>query len=113
MATKQSNGNVGTKSRVELKQQNQKAVKNPNDEPKTNATKNKKQEKSKRKKKLKKPRRRIFPITLRIIIILALCATALVLGAMVGYGIIGDGNPTDVLLKETWQHIIDFVKKEE
>ncbi|RDW22238.1 DNA-directed RNA polymerase subunit beta [Oceanobacillus arenosus] len=61
----------------------------------------------------KKPRLRIFPIWLRIIIVLILAAAALVLGLMIGYGILGDGVPTDVLKKETWQHIIDIVTKVE
>ncbi|RDW20570.1 DNA-directed RNA polymerase subunit beta [Oceanobacillus chungangensis] len=61
----------------------------------------------------KRPRLRMFPIWLRIIIVLTLAAAALVLGLMIGYGILGDGVPTDVLKKETWQHIIDIVTKVE
>lgn len=52
---------------------------------------------------------RLFPIWLRIIIVLALVALAAVLGAMVGFGIIGDGRPADVLKWETWQHILDIM----
>ncbi|MGI8316633.1 DNA-directed RNA polymerase subunit beta [Halobacillus mangrovi] len=61
----------------------------------------------------RKARRRILPIWLRIIIVLLLSALALVLGLMVGYGVLGDGKPTDALNWETWQHIWDIVTKTE
>ncbi|RYG71617.1 DNA-directed RNA polymerase subunit beta [Lentibacillus lipolyticus] len=64
------------------------------------------------KRRNKKPRRRIFPIWLRIIAVLVLSAAALAAGLMIGYGVIGDGNPTDALKWETWQHIIDIVVKQ-
>lgn len=73
------------------------------------------QEKEKRRQeriKSKKPIRRIFPIWLRIIVVLILSVAALIAGLMIGYGIVGDGVPTDALKFETWQHIIDIVKKE-
>lgn len=70
-------------------------------------------EQKKEKRKQRKPRRRIFPIWLRIIVVTILCAAGLVLGAMVGYGVIGDGDPKDVLQKETWLHIYDIVFKQE
>lgn len=69
-------------------------------------------EKKEAKRKNKKPRRRIFPIWLRIIVVIVLCALALILGAMIGHGILGDGKPTDALKIETWQHIIDIVVEE-
>jgi|SRR5690625_1556201 len=75
-----------------------------------------KQEKDKRKQerlRSKKPRRRIFPIWLRIIVVLLLSVAALAAGLMIGYGIVGDGVPTDALKFETWQHILDIVNKEE
>ena len=62
-----------------------------------------------------KPKRwvrvRMLPIWLRILLFVLLLAGSLVLGAMVGYGVIGDGNPSDVFKAQTWQHIIDIVKK--
>lgn len=61
----------------------------------------------------KKARRRIFPIWLRLIVILILCVVALIVGLIVGYGILGDGVPSDALKWETWQHIVDIVKKKE
>jgi cobalamin biosynthesis Mg chelatase CobN len=60
----------------------------------------------------KAPRVRVFPIWLRILIFLALTLLALIAGLMIGYGIIGDGNPIDILKVETWRHIIDIVVKE-
>jgi hypothetical protein len=52
---------------------------------------------------------RLFPIWLRIIIVLAIIIVAMVLGVMVGYGVIGDGQPADALKWRTWQHIIDIM----
>jgi hypothetical protein len=72
-----------------------------------------KTEKSMKEKSPKVGRRRILPIWLRIIIVLVLSALALVLGLMVGYGVLGDGKPTDALNWETWQHIWDIVSKTE
>jgi hypothetical protein len=37
---------------------------------------------------------------------------SLLAGIVVGYSVIGDGNPQDALKKSTWTHIIDFVNKE-
>ena len=52
---------------------------------------------------------RLFPIWLRIILVLVLLVLAAVLGVMVGYGMIGDGEPSDALKWETWQHILDLM----
>lgn len=52
---------------------------------------------------------RLFPIWLRIVLVLVLFAVAAMLGAMVGYGIIGDGEPQDALRWETWRHIWDIM----
>jgi len=74
-----------------------------------NATKIQTRKQLKEERTKKKPRRRIFPLWLRIIVILILAAGALATGLMIGFGVIGDGTPTDVLKVETWQHIIDIV----
>nr|WP_033445792.1 DNA-directed RNA polymerase subunit beta [Ornithinibacillus scapharcae] len=71
----------------------------------------KKQKEEKRKNR--KPRLRIFPIWARIIVVSVLSVIALAVGLMIGYGGLGDGEPRDALKWETWQHIIDIVKKEE
>lgn len=114
-----------TKSRVERKQrrQQQAATQEQHDVLTHHETKEEhdskksrqqqRAEQKKEKKKRRKPRRRIFPIWLRLIVVAALCAAGLVLGAMVGYGVIGDGDPQDVLKKETWIHIYDIVFKQE
>lgn len=75
-----------------------------------------KQQKAKQKaekKKNKKPKRRAFPIWLRIIVVLLLCTIAVVLGAIVGYGIVGSGKPSDALDMDTWRHIVELVTKTE
>lgn len=59
--------------------------------------------------KAKRVRVRLFPIWLRVIVVGILLAASLAGGLMVGYGIIGEGNPSDALEKSTWQHIYDIV----
>ncbi|MBM7577921.1 DNA-directed RNA polymerase subunit beta [Jeotgalibacillus terrae] len=55
---------------------------------------------------------RLFPILIRVALILLLAGLSLVVGLMVGYGVIGDGSPQDALKKETWTHIIDLVTQD-
>ncbi|MEI3611974.1 DNA-directed RNA polymerase subunit beta [Pseudogracilibacillus sp. SO30301A] len=55
---------------------------------------------------------RKFPIWLRIIVVLILFVLCLIIGVIVGYGVIGDGNLTEALDLQTWQHILDIVQKE-
>ncbi|WAA12152.1 DNA-directed RNA polymerase subunit beta [Fervidibacillus halotolerans] len=62
-------------------------------------------------KKPKKMRIRLIPIWLRIIIVLVLLIVFFFIGAMIGYGIIGDGKPLDVFKTSTWTHIFDIVNK--
>lgn len=57
----------------------------------------------------KKLRVRVFPVWLRLIVILVLCVIALVGGAMMGYGIIGKGDPLNVFDIKTWTHIRDII----
>lgn len=71
-----------------------------------------KQHQKAEKKKQIKPRRRVFPIWLRLIVVILLAAAALMAGLMIGYGLLGDGNPLDALRLETWQHLIDIVMQE-
>ena len=59
-----------------------------------------------------KIRIRIFPIWLRIIVVALLVSIAFVVGSMIGYGVIGNGKPTDILQKSTWTSIVDLVNKE-
>ena len=46
-----------------------------------------------------------------ILIVVALLVVAVfLLGTMIGYGTLGDGNPKAVFNRETWTHIADFFK---
>lgn len=68
--------------------------------------------KEKRGKRKRRSTRRIFPIWLRLIIFSLLCTGALIIGLIIGYAILGDGSPKDILKIDAWQHIIDIVKKD-
>lgn len=70
------------------------------------------QEDASSKKRKKKFRRRKFPITLRIFVVLILFIICLLVGLIVGYGFLGDGEPMDALNIETYQHIFDIMNKE-
>ncbi len=54
-------------------------------------------------------RYRLIPIWLRVLLLVIFTAASLVAGLMIGYGVVGDGNPKDALKKSTWTHIIDLV----
>jgi hypothetical protein len=56
---------------------------------------------------------RLLPIWLRVVLVLLLLIGAAIFGAMIGYGYIGDGEPGDVLKKETWIHILDIITGKE
>lgn len=57
-------------------------------------------------------RARLLSLLIRIIGIPILFAIALVVGAIVGFSVVGDGQPVDVFKKSTWQHIVNFVKED-
>lgn len=63
----------------------------------------------KKKKKRKKERIRLIPIWLRLVIVILLCGLSLVTGLMFGYGVIGNGTPTEILQRETWEHIVNII----
>lgn len=67
---------------------------------------------TRKKSRPKRYRKRKFPIILRLLVVLILLAGSLVGGLMLGYGVIGDGIPKDILEMSTWQHIVDIVEKE-
>ncbi|NJP37403.1 DNA-directed RNA polymerase subunit beta [Alkalicoccus luteus] len=53
---------------------------------------------------------RWVPIWLRIVLALVLIAVSGVVGAMIGYTIIGEGtDPMEIFEPETWQHIYDII----
>ncbi|RLL42929.1 DNA-directed RNA polymerase subunit beta [Oceanobacillus piezotolerans] len=109
MSTNQSEQAVAEKPSKKAKQPDKKSVQ----KKETSTRKQQKQQQKKEKGQNKKPRRRIFPIWLRIVVVVILSAAALASGLMIGYGVIGDGVPTDALKVETWQHLIDIVTKVE
>jgi len=57
-------------------------------------------------------RTRLAGLAIRLMGIPVLFAIALIAGAVIGYSVAGDGQPSDVFKKSTWQHIINFVKEE-
>jgi hypothetical protein len=69
-------------------------------------------EEEKTERRCKFQRTRLIPIWLRLVIVFVLMTVSLAAGAMIGYGVIGDGSPFDVFKRSTWQHIIDFVEKQ-
>ncbi|MCT8140137.1 DNA-directed RNA polymerase subunit beta [Anaerobacillus sp. CMMVII] len=69
------------------------------------------QKEAKKKRKKRKPIR-LIPIWVRLIIVLLIFAASLVLGAMFGYGIVGDGEPKDVLGKGPWLKIHEIIYKD-
>ncbi|WP_432354097.1 DNA-directed RNA polymerase subunit beta [Sporosarcina sp. A2] len=52
---------------------------------------------------------RILPIYVRVLLVLVLLAAAVVLGAFIGFSILGDGAASDIFHKETWTHIFDIM----
>lgn len=47
---------------------------------------------------------------LKFLLVVLLIAVSFAVGAMIGYGIIGDGaNPMDIFNRELWEHILSFV----
>ncbi|WP_053218132.1 DNA-directed RNA polymerase subunit beta [Virgibacillus senegalensis] len=100
--------NQGPAKRKEIKQQKQQQ-KTAAAKSAEKANENSDQKKEKRIWKLPSGRRRIFPIWLRLVVVLVLCALALICGLMFGYGVLGDGKPTDALEVSTWEHIINIV----
>ncbi|WP_027407995.1 DNA-directed RNA polymerase subunit beta [Anoxybacteroides tepidamans] len=69
------------------------------------------QEEQKTKRRWRRQSNRLLPIWLRLVIVAALIVVSTVIGAMVGYSVLGDGKPLDALKPSTWQHIIDIVEK--
>jgi flagellar basal body-associated protein FliL len=72
--------------------------------------KNEQQEQAQEKRK--RIRVRLIPIWLRVIIVALLIVVSAALGAMVGYGVLGNGKATEVFQKSTWTHIYDLIYKE-
>ncbi len=58
-----------------------------------------------------KIRIRLLPIWLRLIIVVVLVVVMVIIGALIGYSVMGGGNPIDVFKVSTWTHIVDLVNK--
>ncbi|AIE61522.1 DNA-directed RNA polymerase subunit beta [Bacillus methanolicus] len=64
------------------------------------------------KEKRKRIRVRLIPIWLRVIIVALLIVVSAIAGAMVGYGVLGNGKVIEVFQKSTWTNIYDLIYKE-
>ncbi|MER2226007.1 MAG: DNA-directed RNA polymerase subunit beta [Carnobacterium sp.] len=53
----------------------------------------------------------IATFILKIVLVIVLIALAFIIGAMIGYGVLGDGNPFAIFEKETWVHIFSYFTK--
>ncbi|WP_019153925.1 DNA-directed RNA polymerase subunit beta [Robertmurraya massiliosenegalensis] len=62
--------------------------------------------------KRKRIRIRLIPLWLRILLIALLLVASVILGAMFGYSVIGNGEAKDVFEKSTWTHILDLIEHE-
>ncbi len=83
------------------------------EEKEQKVTREQKKQERKEKKADRKERRavhRMFPIWLRIVVVIILIFLALIIGLLVGYSVLGDAEqPLDVLTFEFWQHIMDII----
>jgi len=53
----------------------------------------------------------IATFILKIVLVFFLVALAFIIGAMIGYGVLGDGDPFAVFEKDTWVHIFSYFTK--
>ena len=53
----------------------------------------------------------IATFILKIVLVIVLIVLAFIIGAMIGYGVVGDGNPFAIFEKETWVHIFSYFTK--
>lgn len=59
----------------------------------------------------KKIRVRLIPVWVKVAIVIFLTIASMLAGTVVGYGVIGNGKPSEALQKGTWTHIIDIINK--
>lgn len=52
----------------------------------------------------------VLKVLFYIVLFLAVSLLCLVIGMMLGYSVLGDGNPFDIFDWKTWQHIMNFLK---
>ncbi|NIK11832.1 DNA-directed RNA polymerase subunit beta [Alkalibacillus almallahensis] len=69
-----------------------------------------KEEKKKNKKK-RKGRIRYLPVWVRFLLVIILAIVAAILGLVVGYGVVGEGeDPSSVLDPDLWQNMYDYIR---
>ncbi|CAM5192005.1 DNA-directed RNA polymerase subunit beta OS=Ureibacillus acetophenoni OX=614649 GN=SAMN05877842_10187 PE=4 SV=1 [Ureibacillus acetophenoni] len=56
---------------------------------------------------------RMIATAIKVLIFFATILIVAILGLMIGYGVIGDGNPIDALNWNTWQHMLDIINGKE
>lgn len=61
--------------------------------------------------KQERVRIRLIPIWLRLVLLVVFVFISMMAGAVVGYGVLGNGKAADVFKESTWTHIIDLVGK--
>ena len=54
--------------------------------------------------------RYILVTLLKILVVISLVIILFVVGTMIGYGLIGNGNPMDVFDEKFWTDIMNFFK---
>ncbi|RTK64084.1 DNA-directed RNA polymerase subunit beta [Enterococcus faecalis] len=54
--------------------------------------------------------RYILVTLLKILVVISLVIILFVVGTMIGYGLIGNGNLMDVFDEKIWTHIMNFFK---
>jgi hypothetical protein len=59
----------------------------------------------------KKIRVRLIPVWVKVAIVIFLTIASMLAGTVVGYGVIGNGKPSEALQKGTWTHIMDIINK--
>lgn len=52
---------------------------------------------------------RVILVTLRVLLVPALCLAALFIGLTIGYATLGGGDASDVFQIATWKHLYDLV----
>lgn len=56
---------------------------------------------------------RILPIYVRVLLVIILLVAAAIIGALIGYSVLGDGSASGIFQKETWTHIFDIMSGKE
>lgn len=47
---------------------------------------------------------------IRIVFVLLLGVVLFIVGSMIGYGVVGGGNPFGVFFPSVWRHILEFIQ---